>query len=98
MGQQKNPATSTDKKSSNHLGQKKSRNLSKKKDYATSQDKKKSLNLSGQKNHATSWVNKNHETSWDQKIMLSIGPIAFELVHNALNCSKWHQLCPNRSK
>ena len=30
-----------------------------------------------------------------QTFRLSIGPIASKLVHKALNCSKWHQICPN---
>ena len=69
-------------------------------------EQKKSLNPSDPKNHATS-RDKNHTTSWDkqkscnlsrQKITLSIGPIASKLVHKALNCSKWHQICPNRSR
>ena len=53
---------------------------------------KKSRNLSGLKNHATSWAKKSHATSQDKKKSL------FQQVHKALNCSKWHQFCSNRSK
>ena len=50
--------------------------------HATSQDKK---------YHATCRDKKNHAIYQDKKVNLSIGPIASKLVHNAPNCSKWHQ-------
>ena len=104
---QKNHTTSRDKK-------KKSSNLPGPKNHATSWGPKKSSNILGQTNSATSQEEKNHATSqdkkisckiiqplWTKKIMQllgTIGPIASKLVHKALNVSKWHQICPNRSK
>ena len=62
----------------------------------------------GTKNHATSRDTKIITRPLGQKkimqplgttkIMLSIGPVASKLVHNAPNCFKWHQICPNGSK
>ena len=90
-------------------GTKTTRNISRK-NHATSWDKKyhaKSCNLFGQKkNHATSRTKtkimqqKNlptYQKKKEKKTFL-IGPIASKLVHTAQNCSKWHQICPNRSK
>ena len=66
-----------------------------KKKHATSQDKKITEPLGTKKNHATSGDKKNHAISQDKRVTLSI---ASKLVHNAPNCSKWHQICPNRYK
>ena len=97
--EQKNQAASPDnlsaKKSRNLLGQKITQPLG----------TKQTANLLKQKNHATSWVQKITQPLGTKKIaqplktkkiMFSLGPIASKLVHKALNCSKWHQICPNR--
>ena len=89
---EKNHATSQEKKSRKLSGQK---NITK--NHATSWDKKITQPL-GTKKITEPWDKKNHATSQDKKATLSIGPIASKLVHKAPNCSKWHQICPNRSK
>ena len=90
---QKNHATSWDKKNHATSWDKKNHATScDKKNHATSLDKKITQPFATKKNHATSWHKTNHATSLDKKITLSIGPIAFKLVHKAPNCSKWHQI------
>ena len=89
----KNQPTSRDKKNMQPLGTKKiTQPLGTKKTQPLETNKitqplrsKKSRNLLGQKILQT-------------KITLSIGPIASKVVNKALNCFKWHQICPNRSK
>ena len=106
------PATSRDqKKSSNISGQTKimqplrkkintlplrTRNITQ--NHATSWDQKKSSNLSDKKNHATSWDKKIMQPLKTKQITGSMGQIAANLVYKASNCSKWHQICTNRSK
>ena len=88
----------TKKKSLKLSGPKKNHATSQdKKNRATSRDKKKSCNLSGQKNHKTSGTKKACNLSGQKKITL-IGLIASKLVNKAPNCSKRHQICPNRIK
>ena len=76
------------KKSRNLLGQKITQPLNEK-NHGTTRDKQ---------NHATSEGKKMTQPLKTEKITLSIDPISSKLFHKALNCSKWHQICPNRSK
>ena len=102
-----NDATSWDNKKPRNLSGQKithplrtkiSCNLSGQKYKKTSWDNNKKITqpLRTKKNHATSGTKKCN--LFGQKIMLSKGSIVSKLVHKALNCSKWHQICTNGSK
>ena len=93
-------------KSHNLLGQKITQPLGTKKNHTTSRDKKimqplktkqKITQPLGTNKSRNLWDKKPWNLLWQKKITLSIGSIAYKLVHRAPNYSKWHQTCANGS-